>query len=201
MNTAPVGVVMFDAKICKGIVEVHGAHICGESAGPGQGSRFTLTLRAAEEAAVRAARLSNRPRPTGAGRARVLAVYDDPQTLRYVREVLPRAGYEPVVTGDPGEVVGLVEEKPHLVLLDLILPDSDGIELMGETLDVADVPVVFLSVYGQDQVIARASDMGAADYVVKPFSPTELAARIRAALRRRAAPERPEPTEPYLLGD
>ena len=63
------------------------------------------------------------------------------------------------------------------------------------------MPVIFISAYGQDQVIARAFDMGAADYVVKPFSPTELAARIRAALRRQAVPALSGPTEPYLLGD
>ena len=60
------------------------------------------------------------------------------------------------------------------------------------------MPVIFLSAYGQDEIIARAFDMGAADYVVKPFSATELLARIRAALRRRTAAE---PTEPYVLGD
>ena len=63
------------------------------------------------------------------------------------------------------------------------------------------MPVIFLSAYGQDEVVARAFDLGAADYVVKPFSPTELAARIRAALRRRAAPELAQPSEPYVRGD
>ena len=63
------------------------------------------------------------------------------------------------------------------------------------------MPVIFVSVYGQDDVIVRAFDMGAVDYVVKPFSPTELAARIRAALRRRAGPHPAEPSEPYSLGD
>ena len=62
-------------------------------------------------------------------------------------------------------------------------------ELMRGILDKADVPLIFLSVYGQDEVIARAFDQGAVDYIVKPFSPTELAARIRAALRRRLPPE------------
>ena len=81
-----------------------------------------------------------------------------------------------------------------------MLPGSDGIELMKAILKTADVPVIFLSVYGQDDVVARAFDMGATDYVVKPFSPTELAARIRAALRRRAGPYGAEPTGPYLLG-
>ena len=63
------------------------------------------------------------------------------------------------------------------------------------------MPVIFLSAYGQDEVIARAFDAGASDYVVKPFSPTELTARIRAALRRKATPGRDEPTEPCVFGD
>ena len=87
------------------------------------------------------------------------------------------------------------------MLLDLVLPGSDGIELMEQVREIADVPVIFLSAYGQDEVIARAFGLGAADYVVKPFSPTELAARIRAALRKRGAPELAEPSRPYVRGD
>ena len=125
-------------------------------------------------------------------------VDDDPQDLRYVREVLTRAGYAPVVTGDPDEVPRLLtEEKPHLVLLDMVLPGSDGIELMNDIRKTSDVPVIFLSVYGQDETVARALDMGAADYLVKPFSPTELAARIRAALRKQLEPFQEEPSAPY----
>ena len=59
---------------------------------------------------------------------------------------------------------------------------TDGIELMRGILDMADVPVIFLSAYGQEETIARAFENGAADYVVKPFSPMELVARIKAAL-------------------
>ena len=84
------------------------------------------------------------------------------------------------------EALSLMEEtRPRLVLLDLMLPDTDGIELMRGILDIADVPVIFLSGYGRDTVIAGALQAGAADYVVKPFSPTELVARIQVALRRR----------------
>ena len=119
-----------------------------------------------------------------------------------MRDALTKAGYAPIATGDPAEVPRLMaEEKPHLVLLDMMLPGSDGMELMKEIHEVSDVPVIFLSVNGQEEVVARAFDMGAADYVVKPFSPTELAARIRAALRKRAAPELAEPSEPYVRGD
>ena len=188
--------------ICKGIVEAHGGRIRAESDGPGLGSRFTFTLPAvAEAAAVRSRRSRPRPRKERE-QTRILCVDDDPQTLRYVRDALTRAGYAPIVTGDPEEVSRLMtEEAPHLVLLDLVLPGSDGIELMQQIREFADVPVIFLSVYGQDEVVARAFDLGAADYVVKPFSPTELAARIRAALRKRAAPELAEPARPYLRGD
>ena len=130
---------------------------------------------------------------------RILAVDDDLQALRYVRDTLMRSGFEPMVTADPEEVLRLVEEyKPHLVLLDLVLPGVDGMDLMKDIAEMTDVPVIFLSAYGQDRLVARAFDMGAADYMVKPFSPTELSARIRAALRRR---EVPKPSEPYVLGD
>ncbi|MCY4579569.1 MAG: response regulator [Chloroflexi bacterium] len=184
--------------ICKGIVEAHGGRIRAESDGPGLGARFTFTLPAVEAATVAPAPASPGSRPEARGKVRVLAVDDDPQALRYVQGVLTRVGYAPIVTGDPDEVLRLMEaEKPHLVLLDMVLPGTDGIELMHDIRKTADVPVVFLSVYGQDETVARALDMGAADYLVKPFSPTELAARIRAALRKRLEPFWEEPTGAY----
>ncbi len=124
---------------------------------------------------------------------------DDSQALRYVSDALIKTGYAPIVTPDPEDALRLLEEgKPHMVLLDLMLPGVDGIDLMAEIRAVADLPVIFVSAYGQDQLVARAFNMGADDYVVKPFSPTELAARIGAARLWRAAPE---PSEPYVLED
>ena len=188
--------------ICKGIVEAHGGRIRAESDGLGLGSRFTFTVPAVEEAVTLPPPRSRRHRSKTRERPRVLCVDDDPQTLRYVRDALTKAGYAPVVTGDPEEVSRLMaEEAPRLVLLDMMLPGSDGMELMKDIREVSDVPVIFLSVNGQEEVVARAFDMGAADYVVKPFSPTELAARIRAALRKRSAPELAQPSEPYVRGD
>ena len=188
--------------ICKGIVEAHGGRIRAESDGPGLGARFTFTLPAVEAPpAAPVPASSARSRRATRGRVRVLAVDDAPQALRYVRDELAKVGYAPIVTGDPAEVPRLMaEERPHLVLLDLVLPGSDGIELMNDILRIADVPVIFLSVYGQEDTVARAFDMGAADYLVKPFSPTELAARIRAALRKQLEPLPGEPSASYSVG-
>ncbi len=188
--------------ICKGIVEAHGGRIRAESGGPGLGARFTFTLPTVEEPAVIApAPAPARSRRAARGRVRVLAVDDDPQALRRVRDALSGAGYAPVVTADPTDVPKLMaEHQPHLALLDLVLPGSDGIELMHQVHGMADVPVIFLSAYGQEETVARALDMGATDYVVKPFSQTELAARIRAALRRGLEPGQGEPSAPYAVG-
>ena len=188
--------------ICKGLVEAHGGRIRAESGGVGLGARFTFTLPVAGEAGAGAPGPGpgispGRPAPRqGREPDRILVVDDDPQTLRHVRDTLAEAGYFPLVTGDHGALGQIIRtERPALVLLDLMLPGTDGIELMQTVPELADLPVIFISGYGRDETIARALEAGASDYIVKPFSPTELTARIRAALRRRADPE------PFVLGD
>ena len=96
------------------------------------------------------------------------------------------------MTGDPEKVQDLIDaHQPDLVLLDLLLPGTDGIEMMQNMPALTARPVIFLSAYGRDETIARALEIGAADYVVKPFSPTELVARIRSALRKDVGPAVP----------
>ncbi len=192
--------------ICKGIVEAHGGRIQAESEGVGRGATFRFSIPITEEAGhVRSAEgvaATAGPDENGQRSTPILIVDDDPQTLRNVRAALSNEGYVPLVTGDPEEVPGLIRRyRPHLVLLDLVLPGTDGVELMGRIVDDADVPVIFISAYGHEQAVARAFDAGADDYIVKPFSVMELTARIRAALRRRPAGDRSQPTSPFALGD
>ena len=183
--------------ICKGLVEAHGGRIRAESGGPGRGTRVAFTLPVAE-AEPRASESGAPPAPKERERTPILVVDDDPNSLRQMRGVLAAAGYAPIVTAEPGEVPRLVETKrPRLVLLDLVLPGTDGIALMETLPALAGLPVIFISAYGRGDTVAKALEAGAADYIVKPFSPAELVARIRVALRRRSGPGR----EPFRLGD
>ena len=190
-----VGPMGLGLAICKGLVEAHGGRIRAESGGLGQGALFTFSLPAAPDASARP-KPGRRHRSAQPAKARILVVDDDPQMLRIVRHALHQAGYGVVETGEPGEVAALLRaQRPHLVLLDLMLPGTDGIELMQQIPELADVPVIFISGYGLDETITRAFEAGAADYIVKPFSPTELAARVGAALRGRAD------TGPFVLDE
>ena len=183
--------------ICKGLVEAHGGRIRAASAGPGRGTTVTFTLPTAEPGESGTGRIPAAASGEPGERARILVVDDDPNALRFVRDALTSAGYAPLVTGAPDDLAGLIRaERPQLVLLDLLLPGGrDGLSLLEEIPELSDLPVIFISGYGRDETVARAFELGADDYLVKPFSPTELAARVGAALRRHREPE------PFVLGD
>ena len=169
------------------------------------GSTFSFTLPAFQAETTNGSGVPDVPTPA-ADQAiqkrdlpRILVVDDDPLILRQVRNALDKAGYAPVVTGDPEEVTELIlENEPSLILLDLLLPGTDGIELMERISKSVDVPIIFLSAYRQDEVITKAFELGASDYIVKPFSESELIARIGAALRKQASRPISEPSDPYF---
>ena len=185
--------------ICKGIVEAHGGRIRAHSKGEGHGTKFTFTIPTLDEPAVATDTFDGEAQPAPSKVETILVIDDDPQALRYVRNTLARAGYTPVVTSDPNELEHLLEaEKPHLVLLDLMLPATNAFELIRRIPKILNVPVIILSGRGDDNNVAEAFELGASDYIVKPFSPTELLARIAAALRRQALSRH---TEPYRVAD
>ena len=188
--------------ISKGLVEAHGGRIWAQSPGLSRGSRFTFTVPVADglndPVAIETSTNHSRSARNGREPAPILVVDDDPNTLRFVRDALVSAGYAATLTGDPREFPRLLRaQKPRLVLLDLMLPETGGMELMEQVPELAEgeVPVIFISAYGGDETVAKALTMGAADYIAKPFSPTELIARVQAVLRRRTEPER------FVLGD
>jgi DNA-binding response OmpR family regulator len=116
---------------------------------------------------------------------RVLVVDDDVKTVELVKLYLNRDGYRVLTAYDGIEALRLAREShPDLIVLDLMLPGLDGLQVCQALRDESDVPIIMLTAKTTDQDKLEGLDLGADDYVTKPFSPRELAARVRAVLRR-----------------
>ena len=121
----------------------------------------------------------------------VLVVEDEIEIARIVRDYLRNAGFEVIVVGDGGSAVASVRSaKPDLLVLDLGLPGRDGLDVAREIRRWSDTPIVMLTARGDETDRIVGLELGADDYVVKPFSPKELVARVRAVLRRSRAAAR-----------
>jgi two-component system alkaline phosphatase synthesis response regulator PhoP len=116
---------------------------------------------------------------------RVLVVDDDVKTVELVKLYLNRDGYRVLTAYDGIEALRLAREShPELIVLDIMLPGMDGLEVCRTLRDESDVPIIMLTAKTTDQDKLAGLDLGADDYVTKPFSPRELAARVRTVLRR-----------------
>jgi two-component system, OmpR family, KDP operon response regulator KdpE len=133
--------------------------------------------------------------------SRVLVVDDEPQITRVLKTVLSSQGYD-VRTAAEGEsaLVNFKEWSPELVITDLYMPHMDGVELCRRIREVSSVPIIVLSVKGEERNKVDALDSGADDYVTKPFGIDELMARVRAALRRSGGAATQEPSS-FEAGD
>ena len=134
-------------------------------------------------------------------RSRILVVDDETQISRVLKTTLSAQGYE-VKTADSGETAfnAFTDWKPDLIVTDLSMPGMNGVELCRAVRERSQVPVIVLSVRGEEKNKVEALDAGADDYVTKPFSVNELLARVRANLRRVTAMEAPS-SEPIEQGD
>ena len=123
-------------------------------------------------------------------KSRILVVDDEPQLTRVLLRSLTSKGYEVRIAGDGEFALQTFRDwPPSLVITDLAMPNMGGLELCRKLREVSEVPIIVLSVRGEEKTKVEALDAGADDYVTKPFGMDELLARIRAALRRQPASE------------
>jgi two-component system, OmpR family, KDP operon response regulator KdpE len=124
----------------------------------------------------------------------VLVVDDEPQIVRALKVVLREADFEAVPAETVSEALDLAAVRPpDAAIVDLVLPDGDGVELTRRLREWSEMPILVLSAVGEEEQKVRALEAGADDYITKPFGARELVARLQAALRR-TAPSGEEPT-------
>ena len=123
----------------------------------------------------------------------ILVVDDEPQITRVLKTTLSSQGYGVRSAGDGLEALEEMKNwAPDLLITDLRMPNMDGLELCRRVRETSQIPIIVLSVKGEEPIKVEALDAGADDYITKPFSVNELLARVRAALRRATAKEEPD---------
>jgi two-component system KDP operon response regulator KdpE len=131
--------------------------------------------------------------PNPEAKKNILVVDDEAQITRVLKTSLSSLGYGIRTAADGEEALQVIQEwSPDLIITDLRMPNMNGLELCREVRKESQVPIIVLSVKGEETIKVQALDAGADDYVTKPFSMNELTARIRAALRRASVPEQPQ---------
>ena len=120
---------------------------------------------------------------------RILVVDDEPRMIRFIRMNLELEGYTVFEAGDGLRALQQVRDAlPDLVILDVMMPELDGFETLRDLREISSVPVIMLTARGEEDDRVRGLELGADDYVTKPFSPRELVSRVKAVLRRTEAP-------------
>lgn len=131
--------------------------------------------------------------PAGSGKGNILVVDDEPQITRVLKTTLSSQGYATRTASDGKEALQVMKDwPPDLVITDLRMPNMDGLVLCRHIREQSQVPIIVLSVKGEEKTKVEALDAGADDYVTKPFNINELLARVRAGLRRMTAARQPE---------
>ena len=177
--------------VCRGFVEAMGGSVEVISREDREGSIFRISSPCRSWSTSRP---SPPMPPVASAPATVLVIDDEASIRRFLRSTLAAQGYATTEAASAAEGLRSIRhQRPDLVLLDLGLPDRDGMELVPEIRQLVDAPVIVLTVRDAEASKVRALDLGADDYVTKPFSVPELLARMRAALRHRVQAQGGQP--------
>jgi two-component system KDP operon response regulator KdpE len=188
---------ILDQTVARGIVEAHGGRLWATTEGDQNVFFIALpvasgdgTTQAPPASPARSAPKVDVPAgvaATARGPLRVLVADDEPRIVRFVRANLEEAGYQVITAANGREAVRLAEvEAPDVVLLDIVMPEMNGLEACRRLREFSNAAVVMLSARGEEKDKVQALDLGADDYLTKPFGARELMARMRAILRRTA---------------
>jgi two-component system KDP operon response regulator KdpE len=123
---------------------------------------------------------------------RVLVVDDEPRMIHFIRLNLEHDGYEVIEATSGTEALDNLRDRlPDLILLDVMMPEMDGFETLQLLREISTVPVIMLTAKGEEEDRVRGLELGADDYITKPFSPREMVSRVRAVIRRTETPSAP----------